>query len=139
MSPERPRVTLRSVRWRWTAVGVWFVTVGFIVYCADRRLMRPMFEFITAYPGLDKVGHFMLVGGAAFLLNLALGLREWRTLGRRWLLGGTLVAVAFTIEEFTQMWFPSRTFDLLDLAADYCGIVFFGWLARRVFDPSEQV
>ena len=33
----------------------------------------------------------MLVGGAAFLLNLALGLREWRTLGRRWLLGGTLV------------------------------------------------
>ena len=98
MNSEPSRVSDRSARFRWLAAGVWLVAVAFIVYCADRRLMRPLFEFVTAHRGLDKVGHFTLVGGAAFLLNLALGLRQWQALGRRWLWGGTLVAVAFTIE-----------------------------------------
>lgn len=139
MNPESSRSTRRTARFRWIAAGVWLVAIAVIVYCADRRLMRPFFKFITDHPGLDKAGHFMLVGGSAFLLNFALGLREWRVLGRSWLLGGTLVAAAFTIEEFTQLWFPSRTFDLLDLAADFAGIACFGWLARRLFDQTKQV
>jgi len=121
-----------------TAVA-WLAAVAFIIYCADRQLLRPLFAFVTAHPGVDKLGHFLLVGGMALFLNLALRLRTWRALGRRWLLGGTLVAFAFTVEEISQVWFPSRSFDLLDLACDYAGIMFFGWLARRIFGPREQV
>jgi polysaccharide biosynthesis protein VpsQ len=139
VNPEPSRASNRTVRFRWIAAGVWLVAIAFIVYCADRRLMRPMFAFITAHPGLDKVGHFVLVGGSAFLLNLAFGLRQWKALGRSWLLGSTLIAAAVTIEEFTQLWFPSRSFDLLDLAADFAGIVCFGWLARRLFGQTKQV
>ena len=127
------------MRFRWIAAGVWLAAVGFIIFCADRRLLKPMFSFITSHPGLDKAGHFILVGGTAFLLNVALNFRRSRALGRDWLVGGMLVAAIFTLEEFSQLWFPSRTFDLGDLAADYAGILFFGWLARRVFGPGEQV
>ena len=139
MSDGPRRNSRRVTRWRWIAAAVWLTGMGFIIFCADRRLLRPFFSFVTAYPGLDKVGHFLLIGGTAFLLNLALGLRGWRALGRRWLVGSVIVAVVFTLEEFSQRWFPSRTFDLLDLTADYVGILFFGWLAKRVFGADEQV
>ena len=139
MSGEPPPVAREQTRLRWLAAGFWLIAVAFIVYCADRRLLRPLFDFVTAHPGLDKVGHFVLIGGTAFFLNVALGLRTWRAVGHSWLLGGTLVAVLFTLEEISQLWFPSRSFDLLDLACDYAGIVFFGWLARRVFGSREQV
>ncbi len=139
MNAEPARVSQPLARFRWLVAGVWLVAVAVIIFCADRRLLRPVFSFITGHPGWDKAGHFLLIGGTALVLNLALGLRTWRALGRRWLLGGTLVAVAFTLEEISQLWFPSRTFDLLDLASDYAGILCFGWLALRVFGVREQV
>lgn len=126
-----------DARVRWGVAVLWLVAVGFIVFCADRRLLRPFFAFITSHPGMDKLGHFFLIGMTAFLLNVALGLKQWKFLGRYWLLGGTLAAIGFTLEEFSQLWFPSRTFDLLDLTCDYAGILFFGWLARRVFSPKS--
>lgn len=131
MSEQTARV---YVGWRWAAVG-WLVFVGVVVFCADRRLLRPFFALITSHPGLDKAGHFLLIGGFAFFVNLALGLRQWRG----FLLGSLLVAVACLAEEISQLWFPARTFDLLDLVADLAGILFFGWLARRVFCRRAQV
>ena len=136
MSIEPPPFGTRT---RWVVAVLWLAVVGLIIFCADRRLLQPFFGFITSHPGFDKIGHFCLIGGTCFLLNLALGLRTWPAFGRRWLIGSIVVAVAFTIEEFTQMWFPSRSFDLLDLAADYAGILVFGWLAKRVSAPREQV
>ncbi len=131
MSGETPRV---HAGWRWAAAG-WIVLVGAIVFCADRRLLGPIFDFVTSHPGLDKVGHFTLMGGLAFFVNLALGLRQWRD----WLIGSLLVGIAVLAEEISQIWFPARTFDLVDLAADLAGIVFFGWLAKRVFWRRAQV
>ncbi len=127
------------VRLRWALAIGWLAFVAVIIFCADRRLLRPVFAFIAAHPGSDKIGHFILIGGTAFLLNLALGLREVRWLGRGWLLGSMVVGVVFTLEEISQLWFASRSFDLLDLAGDYAGILFFGWLARRVSRRRGQV
>ncbi len=121
----------RRASWRWLLAALWLGAIGFIIFCADARKFRPFFNFVSSHPGLDKLGHFLLFGGAAFLLNLALGWRTWRVTGRNWLLGSTLVAVFCVTEEFSQLWFPSRTFDLLDLTADFAGIILFGWLARR--------
>jgi hypothetical protein len=63
--------------------------------------------------------------------------REIPAFGRSFLLGSMIVAVLCTIEEFTQIRIPWRTFDYGDLAADYAGILFFGWLARRLCAPTN--
>ena len=139
MNCDRPP-TKRASGWaRWGFTGAWLVFISVVVFCADRRWLTPVFRFITAHPGSDKAGHFVLIGGMAFLLNLSLDLREVRWLGRGWLLGGVLVGTVCTIEEISQIWMSSRTFDLLDLAGDYAGIVFFGWLAKVVARRRRQV
>ena len=130
----------RASGWaRWGFTAGWLVFVSAVVFCADRRLLSPVFRFISAHPGSDKVGHFVLIGGMAFLLNLSLDVREVRWLGVGWLLGSVLVGVVFTLEEISQIWIPSRTFDLLDLAGDYTGILFFGWLAKTVARRGAQL
>ena len=124
---------------RWVFTAAWLVFISAVIFCADRHWLTPVYRFITAYPGSDKAGHFVLIGGMAFLLNLSLDLRSVRLLGWGWLLGGVVVGVACTLEEVSQIWIPGRTFDLLDLAGDYAGIVFFGWLARMVARRGGQV
>ena len=139
MNCDRPP-TKRASGWaRWGFTGAWLLFISAVVFCADRDWLTPAFRFITAHPGSDKVGHFVLIGGMAFLLNLSLDLREVRWLGRGWLLGGVLVGAVCTLEEISQIWMSSRTFDLLDLAGDYAGIVFFGWLAKVVARRRGQV
>ena len=123
---------------RWLPALAWLMFVGVIIYLADRHLARWFFRFLDGHPGSDKVGHFCLIGGTAFFVNLALRGREFRFLGRGWLLGSLLVGVAFTIEEFTQLRIPWRTFDYGDLTADFVGILFFGWVARRVLGRQRQ-
>ncbi len=113
------------------ATGLWLAGIVWIIFLADTRGARRIFFWIQRHPGSDKVGHFLLIGGMAFFLNLALRARTFRWLGRSWLLGSALVAVAFTLEEVSQRFIASRSFDLVDLAADFAGILFFGWLARR--------
>ena len=124
---------------RWAIAAAWLVMCAVIIYLADRGLLKPVYKFIGVHPGSDKVGHFVLIGALAGLLNLALGLREVCWLGRGWLLGSVLIALFCTLEEISQIWIPSRSFDLLDLAGDYSGILFFGWLAKRVARCRGQV
>jgi len=56
--------------------------------------------------------------------------------GQRILWGSLLVAVIVSTEEFSQMYIPSRTFSLLDLVADYAGILLFGRLAYWFSSPK---
>ena len=124
---------------RWALAVLWVLMCGVIIYLADRGLLRPVYAFIGVYPGSDKLGHFVLIGALAGLLNLALGLREVRWCGRGWLLGSVLVGLFCTLEEISQHWLPARSFDLLDLVGDYAGILFFGWLAKRIARWRGQV
>ena len=132
--------TKRTRGWtRWVFTAGWMAFISAVIFCADEHWLTPVYRFIEVYPGSDKVGHFVLIGGMAGLLNLSLGLRSVRVLGWAWLLGGVIVGVACTLEEISQIWIPWRTFDLLDLAGDYAGIVFFGWLAKVVARRGGEV
>lgn len=133
-APKRPRFHLR-----WAMAVAWVLMCGFIIYLADHGLLRPIYKFIGVYPGSDKIGHFVLIGASAGLLNLALGLHTVRWLGRDWLLGSVIIVVFCTLEEISQHWLPARSFDLLDLAGDYAGIFCFGWLAKRIARWHGQV
>lgn len=132
MSPES------KLRLRWFA-GIYALLIGVIVWLANDGGFAHTFRWWRSLPGADKLGHFLLMGGFAFTLNLALGMRQFTFTHRRWLGGSAIVAVIVVLEEISQAWVPSRTFDLLDLTFDFLGILFFGWLAKKTVCPSTGV
>ncbi len=68
---------------------------------------------------LDKVGHLVLYGGLSFFGVALFGrARRWPFL--------ICLLVAATLEEVSQRAFPTRTFDLGDLAMNLIGIAVFG-------------
>ena len=101
--------------------------VAYIVYSADQGSMPAVIKHLYDYPNGDKLGHFLLMGSLAFVVALALP--------ERWKLRGLLIlAGLLTLEECSQMLFPRRTFDLLDLACSLAGIAVFGglnWILTR--------
>jgi VanZ family protein len=107
----------------------YFVFLAVVVYCADSHAHLRLFSFIRSIPGGDKCGHFLLMGGFTFLLNLSLSGRVVRFAGKTFLIGSILALTLITIEELSQRFIPYRTFDLLDLTADYLGVFVFGRLA----------
>ena len=76
-------------------------------------------------PPIDKLGHLGAYGLLAFLGVRAFGLsRRWRVIGA--------LLFASTLDELSQRAFPTRTFDLGDLAMNVVGIVTLGSLAARL-------
>jgi VanZ family protein len=108
-----------------------FILAG-IIFLADRRGTRYMLRFVGNIPYGDKLGHFLLMGGFAFLLNLVLDARTFSLWKIRYLLGSVIVLVVVTIEEISQIFVSGRTFDWSDLVFDFLGIFIFGELARFI-------
>lgn len=109
------------------AVYVAFV-VG-VVGLADAGGTHAVFSFVDAVPYGDKLGHFLLIGLLALLVDLALGCRDVRRVP----LGPAIVSVLVLAEELSQLALPTRTFDGLDLAADVIGIVLFVAVGRVTY------
>jgi VanZ family protein len=115
---------------RWIPFLAMLAVVVATIVAADFGALGFAYAWMSRHPGSDKAGHFLLLGALAFTLNLALGCRRLRQFPRLQI-GGLLVALAITVEEISQVWIPTRTFDLLDLAANYAGILCADWLASR--------
>ena len=104
------------------ALGV--LIVGLDVTEAGARLL----SWVHGVPGLDKLGHFVIMGTFSLLLNVAWRLSRIRV-GSRSLLKGTLAVCAFALfEELSQLFFAGRVFSLTDLASDFAGAFVAGWL-----------
>ena len=87
---------------------------------------------VYTIPYADKLGHFLLYGILALLVNLTL-FRAFAGQSRR-LLSVTITLTLFLViglEELSQRSFVSRTFSLEDLAASYLGVILFSWLAIK--------
>lgn len=103
-----------------------------LVFQADCGALPRWLAAIQAFPGGDKFGHFLIAGLLSLTLNLAMHARVVR-LGRIPLhLGSLLVFVVLAAEEFTQLWFPARTFSWLDLSSDVLGILAASYLVWRL-------
>jgi VanZ family protein len=91
-----------------------------------------VFDVVYHLPYADKVGHFILYGILALLINLTL-FRSARNQNRTGVavISGLILAFLIGIEEFSQRNFATRTFSLNDLSASYLGVIFFSWLAVR--------
>lgn len=121
------------------AAAIYFFVLAAILAMANIRETQPLFEPIRALPFGDKGGHFLLMGGFSFMANLALKARTVRIRHTNVLLGSLLVGAVVLCEEISQIFLPSRTFDLGDLAADAAGVWFFGEAARRLAQRSEKL
>ena len=86
-------------------------------------------NFIAEIPYGDKLGHFLLMGMLAFLVNLTFKGAEVKLLKLSVLKGSLIVFILVTLEELSQIFIVTRSFDLGDLASDYLGIFVFGRLA----------
>jgi polysaccharide biosynthesis protein VpsQ len=115
----------------WLA-AVFFVFLFFVVVLADVGHLPGMLRAIYAFPGGDKVGHFLLMGGLSFFVNTSFASRLVIERLNGHLVASAVVVLLVTAEELSQICFKNRTFSLDDLAAGYLGIICFGFLAYRM-------
>ncbi len=103
-----------------------------IVVLADRDQLG-LLKIINRIPFGDKTGHFVLYGIMTLLLDLTFIHARPNVDPKLLVLRiGLIFALLIGLEEFSQRYFPSRTFDLLDLTFSYLGVIFFSWLALRI-------
>lgn len=111
---------------------IYIFILAVIIFIANRRGTRFLLDFVGIIPYGDKLGHFLLMGGFSFLLNLVLNARTFRIWKFNYLLGSLIVLVVVTIEEISQIFVSGRTFDWSDLVFDFLGIFIFGELAKFI-------
>ena len=104
--------------------------VGIIVL-ADLGMLDILW-FVNRIPFGDKIGHFALYGILTLLIDLAI-VRSLPFSRRRLLVFriALILALIIGLEEFSQQYFPNRTFDLVDLTFSYLGVIFFSWVALK--------
>jgi hypothetical protein len=101
------------------------LAVGGISLMASTGVGAGILDTVKSLPGGDTSAHFLLIGSMAFVVTLAFVSHDPKRRLRQWLLVvGTLVALV-SVDEFSQLLLPRRTFSLSDLIANYAGIVVF--------------
>jgi len=109
----------------------------YIVYAADTGTLPPSIIRLYRFPGGDKAGHVLIFGILTLGLSALLHPRRIRLRGISLPAGMVLTAVLTTLEEISQRFIAGRTFDLLDLACSYLGIVL-GFLAWMLLKPARR-
>ena len=129
-------MTIRVVA-RWATAVAALVVIA-IVVAADRQTLPLLLQRAYTYPAGDKVGHFVLFGGLAFLAALGFGRRTRPVAGMSVSVSTLVIVVLVTLEEASQVWFPGRTASLWDLLASYAGIAA-GAAAAKVIERRTAV
>jgi hypothetical protein len=110
---------------------LWTTPILWLIYQADAGHARWIFWRVGQIPGGDKLGHFVLYGGISFFANLVANASTVRLLGRPVLKWSVILIALATAEEFSQLLFRWRSFDLWDLAAGAAGVWCLGLLAAK--------
>jgi len=120
---------------------LFFAFICFIIVMADTNHKLGLMKIIEGVPLGDKVGHFMLFGILAGLINVALRFRRLKIWSIDINMAGVLVLCFAIAEEFTQLAFANRTFELADMLSDVLGVwsfVFLSeWMWRRITKESR--
>lgn len=104
-----------------------------IIVSADRGAVPPFIQALYDFPNGDKFGHFLLFGTLNFLLTYVFIPAPLHPNAKRVALSiGLILALGIGVEEFSQRYFSSRTFDLIDLTLSYLGVFVGGWIAFKL-------
>ena len=134
---------MTNISTRWFYPLSFFIFISYIIFLADTADYNFAFHMVGKVPHGDKICHALLYGMMAFLLNYGLGFRyiQYKNISVRCCKGttpykfhiqvGSIIVLIFaTLEECSQYFIPSRTFDLWDLAADFIGVILFSSIRR---------
>ena len=108
-----------------------FIFIGFIIYLADTADHNFAFRLIGNIPYGDKLMHGLLYGVMALLLNYGLKFKSYKLLGFNMQIGALIVLTFAGLEELSQYWLPSRTYDVVDFVADTVGMVLFSLWKKK--------
>ena len=111
-------------------VIAFYFYIGIILVISVSAYLKIIPNEIQRFPYYDTILHFLLIGFSAFLGHLAFKKRKINIFNFPLPLTPLIISVFVLIEECLQIFSPHRSFDLVDLAADFCGIVLFTWLAE---------
>lgn len=101
-----------------------------VILAANTGKIPSFIRDLYRFPGGDRVGHFILYGTLAYLLVRAFPRRL--QMGRLSPAVTSLLAAALALaEEFSQLFSPRRSPDLLDLACGLLGILLADRLAAH--------
>lgn len=103
------------------AIG-FFIFILWIIYLANTGGKSIFFDFVRSFPYGDKVGHAGLFGFLTLVAVIGSKFRCFKISKFKIYHGATWVILFVVGEEISQTFIPSRTFDLMDLAADMVGI-----------------
>ena len=103
--------------WAW----LFFAQLALVVF-ASVMATSGHFPTVLFRPPVDKLGHFFAYGLLAFFGVAFFGSARGRTVV-------VVLLLAATLEELSQRAFPTRTFDLGDLAMNAAGICLLGALS----------
>lgn len=101
-----------------------------VIVLADLRILNRTLRVVSDVPFLDKVLHFLLIGGLTYLACFGL-IETFPSRSPVWIVFLTVAALGFifTLEEISQGPIRGRDASWADLGANYAGILFFGFLA----------
>ncbi len=116
---------------KWAAI-LFGLFIVLIIILADAGRLE-ILASINRIPFADKAGHFILYGILALLVNLSL-FRSFPKQSRTRVAAaaGSILILMIGLEEVSQQFFAERSFDLVDLAFSYLGVIFFSWLAIKI-------
>ena len=118
---------------RFLASTLFFLFILLLIILADLDQKNLIIDLGRSVPFGDKIGHFILFGTLALLLNVALRFKRIHLKLRTFHLGSVIVFAFASVEEFTQLAFSTRTFDLVDMLFDLLGIGLLSSVAFRRF------
>mgnify|MGYP003509526223 FL=1 len=116
--------------------ALFLIFIVAVIILADMGRLPHRLTAIYDFPNGDKLGHFILYGLLDFFLTRAF-LSSFPSRPRGWvtLSIGLILALLIATEEFSQKFFASRTFDLIDLLASFLGVLVGGWVAYKTKRP----
>jgi polysaccharide biosynthesis protein VpsQ len=122
---------IRETDMKWLTLAC-AVFIAAIVIAADKGRLPGFITALYDFPAGDKVGHAILFGILAFVLNMSVPMapptRPWLSLALSTLALAALVAA----EEMSQSVFAGRHASWADLASSYTGIALFSCLAWTI-------
>lgn len=118
---------------RWLPALALFGLLAWVILEADLGKPNYFIQLGASMPYGDKIGHLLLFGVLALLLNFATKARQVAVGPLRLYLGVVLTLGFALLEEGSQLLFPSRSFELLDILADLLGVTLATVLTAGVY------
>lgn len=118
---------------RWLPAVAFFSFLIWVIVAADSGRQNYFLQLAGSLPYGDKIGHVLLFAALALLLNFATKARQLAFGSARLYVGVVLTLGFALLEEGSQLLFPSRSFELLDILADLLGVTLATLLTKAFY------